>query len=208
MLVLTEKKCSKCKRILPAAMFNKANWLASGLRPDCKECYRAFKKQWWAQQPKGPAASAKREQAELKQRGLRRCKVCEEVKAASAETFAYADRSTGRLDTTCRVCAARRTSEWAKANRSRAKLNAYVGCARRYATKRSRTPRWLSDADRAAIKSIYAECRRLSVETGIKHHVDHEVPLVGKAVSGLHVPWNLQILRATENVRKSAKWSY
>lgn len=53
------------------------------------------------------------------------------------------------------------------------------------------------------IKDIYLECKRISTETGVQHHVDHIVPLRGKTVSGLHVHWNLQVLPAHENIKKS-----
>jgi 5-methylcytosine-specific restriction endonuclease McrA len=41
---------------------------------------------------------------------------------------------------------------------------------------------------RKAIKAIYEEAERLQQETGIKHHVDHVVPLKGKNVLACMCP--------------------
>ena len=51
-------------------------------------------------------------------------------------------------------------------------------------------------------KNIYKKCKELNESTGILHHVDHILPLVNPNVCGLHVPWNLQIITATENMKK------
>jgi len=76
-----------------------------------------------------------------------------------------------------------------------------IGAARR-AGKLLRTPTWLTTDDFAAIKAIYAEAAEKTRVTGVCWHVDHIVPLLGKNVSGLHVPWNLQIITGSENSRK------
>jgi hypothetical protein len=57
------------------------------------------------------------------------------------------------------------------------------------------TPTWV---DKSEFVKIYGE-----VPQG--YHVDHIVPIKGSNVCGLHVPWNLQYLSATENLRKSNK---
>lgn len=61
------------------------------------------------------------------------------------------------------------------------------------------TPPW---ADPAAIKAVYRESRRLTRETGIQHSVDHEIPLRGEFVWGLHVHYNLRVLPLTDNMKK------
>ena len=75
------------------------------------------------------------------------------------------------------------------------------GAARRAGIDKA-TPKW---ADRSKIKNIYQECIAKTKLSGIKYEVDHIVPLKGKNVSGLHVHWNLAIIKAVENRSKSNK---
>lgn len=73
--------------------------------------------------------------------------------------------------------------------------------AQRRAARTKATPLW---ADRDKIKALYVEARRMR-DNGEDVHVDHIVPLNHPDVCGLHVPWNLQVIPATENLRKSNK---
>lgn len=72
--------------------------------------------------------------------------------------------------------------------------------ATRRAIKIKATPKWVSHEE---IKAVYAERDRIRDETGEEYHVDHIVPLKHKDVCGLHVPWNLQVITAEENMAKS-----
>jgi hypothetical protein len=69
--------------------------------------------------------------------------------------------------------------------------------------KLQRTPSWLTDIDYERIGNEYKLAALLTKVTGSSWHVDHIIPLQGKMVSGLHVPSNLRVLPATENIRKS-----
>lgn len=73
----------------------------------------------------------------------------------------------------------------------------------RLAAKLQRTPKW---ADKDKIAEFYEEAKRVTRETGIRHDVDHVVPLRGKHVSGLHVHTNLQVIPHIENVRKRNRY--
>lgn len=76
---------------------------------------------------------------------------------------------------------------------------------KRYWSLKDRTPKWLTQEQQKQIEAVYEEAISVSTLTGEQHHVDHIVPLKGKKVSGLHVPWNLQVLKASENCRKRNK---
>lgn len=95
---------------------------------------------------------------------------------------------------------------WLKENRNRddirAKRGAEVG--RRRAAKLQACPKWV---DHRELDRIYQAARAISKATGIPHHVDHIIPLTNPLVCGLHVPWNLQIITARENLQKSNRFS-
>jgi 5-methylcytosine-specific restriction endonuclease McrA len=106
-----------------------------------------------------------------------------------------------------------KNKERRKLTRLKRKLNKYdeyiigvrVHSAKRRCSKLQRTPKWLTIFDKQYIRHIYTQARELEKLDGIKRHVDHIIPLQGKTVCGFHVPWNLQILTADENLNKSNK---
>jgi len=79
---------------------------------------------------------------------------------------------------------------------------------RRRARKLFATPRWLSKADYCSMNGQYEMASLMTWLVGAPYHVDHIVPLQGEAVCGLHVPWNLQVIRGAENLRKSNRLTY
>ena len=73
---------------------------------------------------------------------------------------------------------------------------------RRAAERRVRTKTPCSSIEALLIRYRYEDARWLTKETGIKHEVDHIIPL---AKGGPHLPWNLQVITKDENRSKGAK---
>lgn len=89
-------------------------------------------------------------------------------------------------------------------DKNRHLVNSYA--MKRHAAKKQRVPKWLTDDDCWMIEQSYDIAAKRKDKFGFDWHVDHIVPLQGKTVSGLHVPWNLQVIPAVENKRKSNKF--
>jgi hypothetical protein len=64
-------------------------------------------------------------------------------------------------------------------------------------------PEWCADDPRFG--RLYREANRRR-SFGEDVHVDHIVPICSDLVCGLHVPWNLEIIDARENLQKSNTW--
>ncbi len=82
--------------------------------------------------------------------------------------------------------------KWRELNRG--KVNAKASHYR--ATKMKQTPKWLTRDHLKQMEDFYSNCPK-------GYEVDHIIPLQGKNVRGLHVPWNLQYLTVFENRSKN-----
>lgn len=95
-------------------------------------------------------------------------------------------------------------SEYLKTPSGRVKNAAKEG--RRRSQKLNATPKWLTPEQLTQIEYLYWLSRDLEIVSGQKYHVDHEVPLRGKKVCGLHVPWNLRVIPAEINLSKGNRY--
>jgi len=55
------------------------------------------------------------------------------------------------------------------------------------------------------LRRIRLKAQMLSIDTGIKHEVDHIIPLIHKKICGLNVPANVQILTKQKNRAKASR---
>lgn len=160
------------------------------------------------------------------------CTKCRQTKELSL--FAKDNRRKNGVGSWCKECLAKNSLSWVNKNKERVNkkalewyynnktrarenerrlLSTIEGKTKKLAATRKRqsalekrTPPWLSVDDLWMIEQAYELAVLREQMTGIKWHVDHIVPLRGKTVSGLHVPWNLQVIPATDNIKKGNKY--
>lgn len=88
---------------------------------------------------------------------------------------------------------------WIEKNRSKVRLSN----TNRKKKVKVATPKWLTPFQKFQIEMIYTIRDILNEREGrIAYHVDHKIPLRGKDVCGLHVPWNLRVLESHKNLAK------
>jgi hypothetical protein len=93
-----------------------------------------------------------------------------------------------------------------KAYKAKNKHIVNADASKRRAAKLNRTPTWLTEFDLFKMQCFYSIAAMLSRNNQELWVVDHVIPLQGKLVSGLHVPSNLQLMRARSNESKGNKY--
>ena len=169
--------CSKCKAEMDLKEFGKAHW--------CKLCCKEYRNK----NKEKIKAAKKKHYDSNKERILEKCKedyskYKDRIKEYNKE---YSKKNRDKINNKKR--ATYRTSP-----ENKLALN-----GRYRANKTNGTPVSLTKEESNMIREFYKEAKRLEKETGIKYHVDHIVPL---SKGGLHIPQNLQVLTATDNIIK------
>lgn len=69
------------------------------------------------------------------------------------------------------------------------------------------TPLWLTADDKRDLETLRAWAKARTAFTGELHVLDHIIPVTHPYVSGLSVPWNLQVIHWRVNGAKGNKWA-
>ena len=186
---MDSKKCSRCEMSKSRADFYRLGSAKDGLQYACKKCQT-----WYRQTPAGRAGQEKYWKSAAGKISHAR---------AAIKYYKTPEGYAGHLARQAKRRPNHREEarEYQKSYRKSA-LGLLVRrkChAMRRATRISATPKW---ANHEEIEKFYKEAADRTAATGIMHHVDHIIPLRGKLATGLHVETNLQVLTASENIRK------
>lgn len=206
------KKCKICSVEFPLSNFSRNARARDGLDARCKPCVRLIGAAYDARNREKRAAAA-RSRRELDPAGAKAAERKWYKKNSEYARQAQRDRYAKNPEVNKQAVANWRKVRpgygsfavglWRQENPH--KVRAQV--AKRRCDKLERTPPWLTREDFQTMEFFYFMARALTENTGVPHHVDHVFPLRGKYVSGLHVPGNLQILTATENMQKKNRWA-
>lgn len=79
---------------------------------------------------------------------------------------------------------------------------------KRKAAKLNRIPKWLTALDFEKIQEYHNYANFMTQTLDVQYDVDHIIPILGKNISGLHCPENLQIITHQENIEKGNKFPY
>jgi len=209
---MPSKVCCSCKVEKPVEEFNKNKAQKGGYHNSCRSCKKISDK-LYRENNREKVAAGKRK-CYLEKREHYDAKTKEWVKNNpegrkrivnnyySQNQEEILEKQSLYRSENREICKTRIKS-WAERNPDRLRAKD----ARRRGNQLKAQPNWLSEEQKKQIDDVYTLARDCELVSGEKYHVDHIVPLQGKTVCGLHVPWNLQVLPASLNIKKSNKYN-
>lgn len=183
-MTTSEKTCFKCKKTKQLSDFYRHKAMADGHLNKCKCCTKSDANEYRLE-------NIEKIKEYDRQRGCLPHRVSARLKYQQTDAYRESSRKSYKRH--------------GHKNKEARRVIKLVCETRRRAAKINRTPPWINSEQKEMIKTKYKEAKWMTQRTGIKHHVDHIVPLLGVDVCGLHVPWNLRVLPARENARKGNK---
>lgn len=132
-------------------------------------------------------------------------RVCVQCHAAESIVFNEIRREGGYFERYRKANVTKeKQNQWARKHRERNRKRS----RQRHRSRRQMIRAATIKCPRDALKrdELYLEARRLTLETGRLHVVDHIVPIKHDKVCGLHVSHNLRVIESPENLRKSNKF--
>lgn len=192
------KQCSKCGEQKPHVSFSTNNKARDGLHSWCRSCVNAQRNQKREQYAVAQREWATANKEKLAASDAARRLTPEYKIMKSASDRKYRDQNLESLKVKKQAYYAARP-ELRRAEYQRNKQG-YV--ARAYARLHKIKCLTPPDADKTKLIWFYEEAKRLTMSTGIKHEVDHIIPV---SKGGLHHQDNLQVLPWLENRTKGAK---
>lgn len=216
------KRCYGCQEFKLLESFSRRKSNADGLQDKCKPCVNAYLKDWRdrnlerKRQMDRDYAAANRERARTKTRlwvlanpdrkkendrayveaNKERLQLQSAIYRAENRDEIQAKKRRHRIENREQILAKQKA--WKAANKGKVLANV----AFRKARKRQATPPWLTVEQRRQMRDLYETAEIFRANMNDDFHVDHIIPINHPLVCGLHVPWNLQILTAADNLRK------
>jgi hypothetical protein len=173
------KRCNKCHREQPLTRFHKK---LKAFCASCKDCKSIYNKEY-------------------------RAKNSEKLNAYSKD---WREANKDTIKTKRKTWSSENKQLIKQRNRQYRERYPHKATEQNVRLKKSRkqsVPSWLTKDQKREIQNFYWLAKDLSLTVGEKYEVDHIVPIKGKDVCGLHVPWNLQILPKDINLEKRNKWN-